>query len=167
VSTTVANPVASFFAPGIPQPQGSKTAVMRGDRPVVIEGRRGPARQQFHSWRAAVAHHAMHARGAGGLDLGPLAIGARFVFPRPKGHFGKNGVRDRFVSACKTGRPDLDKLERALLDALTGVLFVDDSQVVAIHSAKVFGELPGVEVNVHRACACGDFLALCPVHGAQ
>ena len=37
-----------------------------------------------------------------------------------------------------TTKPDVDKLARAALDALTGVLWADDSQVVSLHAQKEY-----------------------------
>lgn len=44
--------------------------------------------------------------------------------------------------------PDLDKLIRAVLDALTGQFWHDDSQVVSINSTKRYSENPGVTIGV-------------------
>lgn len=49
-----------------------------------------------------------------------------------------------------TVKPDLDKLVRAILDAGTGVLWIDDAQVRFIEARKVYAvSVPGVYVNVH------------------
>lgn len=42
-----------------------------------------------------------------------------------------------YPSAC-----DIDNLQKAVLDALNGVLWVDDRQIVAIFAAKEYAELP-------------------------
>ncbi len=53
-----------------------------------------------------------------------------YGFARPKG-------KDRFrTDPCV--RPDVDKLVRALLDALTGIAYHDDGQVVALSVRKVY-----------------------------
>ncbi len=44
-------------------------------------------------------------------------------------------------------RLDLDKLARALLDGMTGVVYVDDKQVVRLVAAKEWGE-DGASVTV-------------------
>jgi Holliday junction resolvase RusA-like endonuclease len=44
--------------------------------------------------------------------------------------------------------PDLDKLIRAILDALTGVVWRDDGQVVDIVASKVYADTPGVDVVI-------------------
>jgi Holliday junction resolvase RusA-like endonuclease len=43
----------------------------------------------------------------------------------------------------------LDKLTRAVLDALTFVVFADDSQVIEILATKDYGA-PGVVVEIQR-----------------
>jgi Holliday junction resolvase RusA-like endonuclease len=48
-----------------------------------------------------------------------------------------------------TRRPDLDKLIRSVLDAITGVLIQDDSQIVGLHAVKKYVNIngrPGVTV---------------------
>lgn len=45
-----------------------------------------------------------------------------------------------------TVKPDVDKLVRATLDALTGVLFVDDAQVVELNASKNYGTPERVEI---------------------
>jgi hypothetical protein len=42
---------------------------------------------------------------------------------------------------------DLDKLVRAVFDALTGVAFLDDKQVADIHAVRVFAPFTAIEVH--------------------
>lgn len=46
--------------------------------------------------------------------------------------------------------PDLDKLIRSVLDALTGIAYDDDSQVVEIQAHKSYGEDPGLDVTIQK-----------------
>ena len=48
-------------------------------------------------------------------------------------------------------RPDIDKLLRAILDALTGVGYADDAQVVAVTTSKAYGLSERVIVTIGRA----------------
>ena len=68
-----------------------------------------------------------------------------FFMPRPQSQTRAERLR-RFV----TKSPDLDKLERAVLDALTAVVWVDDSQVAEVDKRKVYADdmPPGVNVTV-------------------
>ena len=45
-------------------------------------------------------------------------------------------------------RPDADKCLRAILDSMTGVLYVDDAQVIDISARKHYGTPERVEVSV-------------------
>lgn len=53
--------------------------------------------------------------------------------------------------ALPTVRPDIDKTLRAVLDVLTGLCYADDSQVVYVATAKVYGPSERVIVEVERA----------------
>lgn len=141
-----------LFVGGEPITQGSKTAIMPkgATRPVVIEAG-GPHRQKHAAWRTDVKaaaqrwqdeHHALHA-GKPPLLTGPLVVRVAFGMPRP-------------ASASKTERTwpikarsgDVDKLARSVLDALTNVLFADDSQVVKLIVDKDWGDPPGAHIKV-------------------
>lgn len=45
-------------------------------------------------------------------------------------------------------KPDADNLAKAILDALNGVIYADDSQVTVCHVEKVYEDAPGVTVRV-------------------
>ena len=45
-------------------------------------------------------------------------------------------------------RPDLDNVLKAVSDALNGICYKDDSQIVNIHCTKVYASVPGVDVCV-------------------
>jgi crossover junction endodeoxyribonuclease RusA len=71
----------------------------------------------------------------------PVSVAVVFTFVRPASVSQK---RTQMVV-----RPDLDKLIRAVLDALTGVLYEDDSQVVEFdRPRKQYGTRERVEVRV-------------------
>ena len=72
-----------------------------------------------------------------------MLVHASFYLPRPKSHFTKRGVR---LSApwWPVTKPDLDKLTRALLDALTDAgIWRDDSQAVELHAEKIYHDQAG------------------------
>ena len=132
--------VTSLWVPGRPVPQGSKR---------VINGRLIDVNHsELSFWRAEVA------RGMYALDspvlTGPVSVTLDFFFARPQGHFGKKGLR-KSAPKHPAVRPDLDKLVRAVLDALTGVAFRDDAQVVTLTARKRYCEdnvSPGLRVEI-------------------
>jgi len=127
------------FVPGVPAPQGSKRHVGRG---IMVESSKavGP-------WRERVALAV--AETLDGLEPSRAAIvlNARFIFTRPKSHLRKSGEPRPSAPRVPATRPDLDKLVRSVLDALSGVAFVDDGQVVAINAGKEYGNAAGVELR--------------------
>jgi crossover junction endodeoxyribonuclease RusA len=121
-----------FIALGIPAPQGSKKAFRRGKHIALVE-----SCARVKPYRAAVAAAAL-AAGAKVLH-GPIYVSVIFSFVRPKSHFNAKGeLRD--AATRYVGRPDIDKLCRAVLDSLTGIAWIDDSQVVALDASKHYGQ---------------------------
>jgi Holliday junction resolvase RusA-like endonuclease len=94
-------------------------------------------------WRNAVSSAAYEAMGDRPILVGPVRLEVAFTFARPRGHYG-TGRNARALRAsapaAPTTNPDLDKLVRAVCDALTGVVFRDDSQVVEVEATKRYGE---------------------------
>lgn len=133
----------SFFVPGIPIPKGSARAFVVKGRAIITA-----ANAKTKPWEQAI-RSAAHEAGCTPVKCA-VAVHAIFWFPRPKGHYGKKGVK---VSAPfeYTKKPDVDKALRALLDGLTGVAFVDDSQVHCVSGHKRYvsddGQ-PGMHVEI-------------------
>lgn len=131
--------IIQFTVPGLPQPQGSARAfvvkgkaVVTGDNPKV------------RSWRADVKTIAMD-HWQGEPASGPVMVTVQFTLPRPQSHYGtgKNaGVLKATAPERHPKKPDLDKLVRAVLDALTGVCWRDDAQVCYVGASKYYGDRP-------------------------
>lgn len=127
----------SFFVPGKPAPQGSKRYLgVKGGKGITVESSKAVA-----PWRADVRAGAEKAMASGqtGFVAGEAVIvRLMFVMPRPA-----STPKRRTPAAVK--RPDLDKLSRACLDALTSAgAFHDDSQVVDLSASKRIAELDEV-----------------------
>lgn len=119
----------TFIVPGVPAPQGSKTYKGRG---VMVE-----ASSRTKPWRSDVkfaAEKALHS--LPWRAIMPMRVEATFVFRRPNSdHVAGDPARELKANAPKYSVKrigDLDKLCRAVFDALTGVAYDDDSQVVSL-----------------------------------
>lgn len=130
------NAFISFQVHGLPIPQGSTRAWVVHGKPIITSSAKGLA-----TWRRLVADVAQDYAPAEPWD-GPVGIELHFGLPKPK-----SAPKRKRVWPDK--RPDLDKLTRAVLDALTYVVFADDSQVVEIRASKDYGA-PGVVVEIRR-----------------
>jgi Holliday junction resolvase RusA-like endonuclease len=71
--------------------------------------------------------------------------------PRPKSHLilrgGKYVPKMEYYYTRPAHMPDIDKLLRAVMDALTGIAYADDSQVIECMVSKVYGESTFIEVS--------------------
>ena len=94
----------------------------------------------------------MRAEYDGDVLTGPLSVAFQFRFLRPQSHYGtgRNAghVKDS-APLYPTVRPDRTKVMRSTEDALTGILWKDDSQIVAGDITKIYVERdPGVVITV-------------------
>lgn len=96
-------------------------------------------------WRAAVAAAMADCMSGLAPFPGPVAIHLDFVMPRPL------STPKRLPTPPAVKRPDVDKLARAVLDAVTGIAICDDSQAVKLTATKRIAETserPGVVIEI-------------------
>lgn len=137
----------AFTVYGVAQPKGNMRALqVKGMKfPVVTDSNRS-----VKSWSQLVAQAASDAilalpPGARTVSDGPVRLTIAFYMPRPK-KFQRRGV----PAACITS-PDLDKLIRAVGDALEAVAYRNDSQVVEAVVGKFYAAIddaPHADVRV-------------------
>ncbi len=139
----------AFEVFGLPRPQGSakafvpwkwaKEAVRRGKAPRAIIVHDSPG---LKAWRDLVADSAPEVQ----VLEGPVVLTVTFHLARP---LAVGTLQQPHVS-----KPDLDKLTRAVGDALEGVLYANDSQIVDLHARKVYTPIaghPGAKIVVEEA----------------
>ena len=83
-----------------------------------------------------------------------VAIEIKFHLPEPKSFRNAKGNRKPSAPKWHTKKPDLDKLIRCVLDALTGIAWNDDSQVVRIIARKDYSSVNNAVSN------CGAFIEI-------
>lgn len=64
---------------------------------------------------------------------GPLSVSVLFVFPRTSGQIWKTKPMPRI---WHTKKPDLDNLVKAVWDALSGIVWIDDKQICDARQRK-------------------------------
>ncbi|WP_058120562.1 RusA family crossover junction endodeoxyribonuclease [Actinobaculum massiliense] len=128
-------PSFNVFVDGIPRPQGSMKNIGKG---------RLIHPQQLTQWRNHVAHTATSAALAAGFPLNydaPVTITTRFYLPQP--------TRPRFNHPAT--KPDLDKLTRAIGDALSlpnPAVLKDDSRILEWITSKEYNPRPGASITI-------------------
>lgn len=150
-----------FVVFGRSQGKGSKRALPIRGKPragqrsiVLVDSNRNaaPWAAQVSSAAAQAMREANGHRPAALLRAG-VVVDFDFYFARPRSHFGigrnANLVRLSAPTHMVT-MPDLDKLARCALDALSGIVFKDDAQVCELNLSKRYGEPERLEVCVHE-----------------
>lgn len=134
----------AFDVIGTPKPQGSKRAFVRGSRAMLVES----AGEPLKDWRTSVAWAARAAAQGHDTPLdGPLYARITFRFRRPT-----SAPKKRRTWPCTRSSGDLDKLTRAVFDALADAgLIADDARIVGLSALKDYaadGEPTGATISV-------------------
>ena len=127
-----------FIVEGRPITQGSMTAVY--NTRLKCSRVRHSTGAALLEWRQKIAEAAI---AAGAVKFnGAVKVIAVFGVPRPDYHYikGTKYLRHAHTYDRPYVAPDVDKLARALLDALTGVCYGNDAQVVVLSVAKEYRE---------------------------
>ena len=149
----------SFFVPGIPKTAGSKRGIP------IYRGKKGQkvftghvavveSCEKSKDWRGDVIKFATEAY-KGPLIKDAIRLKVWFCFPRPKSHYGTGRNKDMIKEAAPdfhTKKPDATKLLRAVEDALTGVIWKDDAQIIKQTVDKDYvhgGNKPGAIIEIY------------------
>lgn len=130
----------NFTVPGSPAVKGSTFSFLDPRTKKIrtkTDSKNGRHWAASVSWAARQANVAIIPKGIG------VIVSVIYEFKRPTG-------RDR-SRPDPSVRPDADKLARALLDALTGIAYEDDGQVVFLSIRKTYGPDDLTRVLVARA----------------
>jgi len=132
-----ANPDQVYFE--VPGPFGVKGSTLSfkdrsGKIRTKTDSKHGKSFAAAVQWAAKQARVPLIEKGRG------VTLSVVYSFARPKG-------RDRWrLDPCV--RPDVDKLSRSLMDALTGIAYHDDGQVVALSVRKIYAPIVRARVIV-------------------
>lgn len=123
-----------FSVSGTPRPQGSKRHVGGG--------RMVEASKHLHPWRNLVIDAVKEQAELTDKLEGPVSVVIEFRIPRPQ--------KPKHELPISRAAGDIDKLSRAILDALTiGGIIEDDSHVVHLTAFKRYSPtMPGVTVYI-------------------
>ena len=148
MTTLIANSL-KIFIPGKPEPQGS----VKGFPIRRKTGAMGVAMTcdnvKLKGWRGRAV--AIIQKSSEGAFCGAVCVSAEFIMPRPAG--AAKTARGKALGWHVT-KPDTDKLQRAVGDALTASgIITDDSQIAHWCAMKRYagiGEDPGTLIEVTR-----------------
>ena len=110
----------TFFFPVDPQPKGRPRFARRGR--LIVTRTPGPTR----AYEREIATLARNQMGSQPLMTDPLIVQLLFFLKKPPSA----------KRSYPTTKPDLDNLIKAVLDAMNGIIWKDDTQVVDLHVHK-------------------------------
>ena len=144
--------LVKFTVPGQPQGKGRARAFDTGKRDPngrAIIGHHTPSKTK--SYEGVITSLAMEAMGAIAPVEGPLMLklGIFMDVPRSWPVWKKKMALDGIV--MPTTKPDSDNIEKAVKDALNGVVWMDDCQICDDLKRARYSKNPRVEVTVYRS----------------
>ena len=137
----------TFSVVGEPVPKARARAFIRGG----AIGHYTP--DKTRAYEAAVQAAARAAMGKTPPLTGAVRLSLWFFLPIPASYSEKRKAEllkgtAAMGSASHTKRPDLDNLIKSVSDALNGVVFGDDCQIVQVEAIKRYGLTPSVNIEV-------------------
>ena len=123
----------TFTILGDPRPQGRPRFYRRGN----FVGAYDPKESRGYKQTLAAQ---IAAQNPEYIPEGAISLDCAFIFARPK------SLPKKVVDHTK--KPDLDNLLKALKDAMTGIVWHDDAQIVSLSARKDYGDVPGIKMVV-------------------
>ncbi len=123
----------TFTILGDPRPQGRPRFYRRGN----FVGAYDPKKSRNYKQTLAAQ---IAAQNPEYIQDGAISLECEFIFARPK------TLPKKVVDHTK--KPDLDNLLKALKDAMTGIVWHDDAQIVSLSARKDYGDVPGIKMVV-------------------
>ncbi len=133
----------TFHVTGIPAPKGSFTRMPNG---AMLPAGTAASRKKGADWRNDIRRTALETMGERLPSRGPIRLMCEFQLPYPVSSIRKYQMG--WWPHIK--QPDVDKLLRMLFDALTGIVWADDSQIAFVNCNKVYAwnDRPGAHIIV-------------------
>jgi Holliday junction resolvase RusA-like endonuclease len=104
--------------------------------------------QKTKDYEELVKESALRAMGSNELLETPIKVFIHIRMPIPTS-FSKKKHQDCLDQLIRpTKKPDWDNIAKAVTDALNGIVYVDDCQIVDAHVTKRYSEYAGVDVIV-------------------
>lgn len=136
--------MVTFFVEGTPVGKGRPRFAKRGNFVSTYTP------NKTKDYETVIKDAAKLAMGSSGPIESPITVAIYITVPIPQSYSKKR------TEACLNGseqpikKPDIDNIAKCFLDAMNGVVYVDDVQVLCLHVKKVYGTVGMVEVMVRE-----------------
>lgn len=140
-------PGVTFMVPGKPVGKGRPRAARRGKGITLYTP------EKTATYESTIALFASQAMAGRPLILGPVSVLMKIDLAIPASWSGRKKDHALDGIVMPTTKPDMDNVVKAIFDAINGVVWGDDTQVVNLHVIKCYGSVPGVQVMIHSVGA--------------
>lgn len=131
-----------FFVPGQPQGKGRAKVSTRGGFG------RAYTPEKTESYETRIISQYVAAYKDAELLCGEVNMQITAWFPIVKGTSKKQEQRMLRQEVNPTKKPDADNIAKVICDALNGVAYRDDTQIINLSITKRYAEKPGVDVVI-------------------
>ena len=129
------------FVPGKPVAKARPRVTMRGGKP------RAYTPKKTADFEAMIRDHW---RGFPIME-GPLHLSIVCYLEIPQSWSKKKKTQAEHGEIEPTSRPDIDNYAKLVMDALNGIAYNDDSQVVRMIISKMYSERPGILISLQSS----------------
>ncbi len=136
------NQVIKLVINQVPQPQPRPRVTVRGKYAHAYESKK------IRTYKKLVAHKYRLEHAQKLPTEKPLTVDVRFYRPIQKSISKIERQRRLTGQSWPTVKPDVDNYVKAILDALNGVAFKDDSQIVVLYARKIYSDNPRTEIEI-------------------
>jgi Holliday junction resolvase RusA-like endonuclease len=78
----------------------------------------------------------------------PVVVCLYIMYPVPAS-YSKKRTKDCLDNLERpTKKPDIDNIAKSITDAMNGIAYKDDSQIVSMHLTKVYSQTAGVHIYI-------------------
>ena len=134
--------MVNFMVEGTPVPKGRPRFARRGKFVSTYSPK------TTVDYETKVAEAAQLAMGSSEPLETPVGAYIYITLPIPASYSKKRKQDCLSGNERPTKKSDIDNYCKAVFDGMNGIVFLDDSQVVSLHSTKVYGTIGMVEVMV-------------------
>lgn len=82
--------------------------------------------------------------------VAPVGVRLKIVYPIPVSTSKANSRKMLSGVTAAVCKPDLDNVIKIVLDALNGIAYKDDSDIIAVSATKEYGKVPRVEIQIQE-----------------
>lgn len=82
------------------------------------------------------------------IEAKPIKVDLTINLPIPKSFSKKKQIAAVNKTILPITKPDIDNIQKSVLDALNKVLWKDDSQIVEINTMKFYSKIPSIVLTV-------------------